>query len=184
MFLDVRQTPAPLLRIPTDPLSSTTQNAPDLLTHTCHHRNLPVGAAAFGIILLSLRVPQAAAATNNKSAETTQAPFLQRLAQLDFAGIVLVIGAVCCLLLALQWGGQTKAWSSADVVGLLVGSVLLLAAFGAVQWRKGDAATIPLRIFGQRSIFMGAMYSFFLEMAIYAVRSALSGGCVSVAGIR
>lgn len=50
-----------------------------------------------------------------------------------------------------------------------MGAVLLLVAFGVVQWRKGEKATIPLRIFRQRSIFMGAVYLFFLEMAIYAV---------------
>lgn len=97
-------------------------------------------------------------------------PFKEKLSRLDFPGITLVIGAVCCLVLALQWGGQTKPWGSADVVGLLVGAALLAIAFGIVQWRKGDRATIPLRVLRQRTILMGAFYLFFLEMAIYAVR--------------
>lgn len=97
-------------------------------------------------------------------------PFKEKVSRLDFPGIALVIGAVCCLVLALQWGGQTKPWDSADVIGLLVGAALLTLAFAIVQWRKGDRATIPLRILRQRTILMGAFYLFFLEMAIYAVR--------------
>lgn len=96
-------------------------------------------------------------------------PFREKVSRLDFPGIVLVIAAVCCLILALQWGGQSKPWGSADVIGLLAGAALLASAFVIVQWRKGDTATIPLRIFRQRTILMGSLYLFFLEMAIYAV---------------
>lgn len=127
------------------------------------HRNLPIGAAAFIIIVLVLRLP--ASATREKSSTS----FREKVSRLDFPGIVLILGSVCCLVLALQWGGQTKPWRSADVIGLLVGAVLLAVAFGFVQWRKGDKATIPFRILRQRTIFMGACYLFFLEMAIFAV---------------
>ncbi|KAK8075551.1 MFS general substrate transporter [Apiospora hydei] len=97
--------------------------------------------------------------------------FWRKMTHLDFPGIALIVGAVCCLVLALQWGGQEKPWNSSDVIGLLVGSGILLAAFGIVQWREGEKATIPLRVIRQRSIFMGSWYLFFLEMAIYAVRT-------------
>lgn len=130
-------------------------------------RNLPIGAAAFIIIVLVLRLP--ASATREKSSTS----FREKVSRLDFPGIVLILGSVCCLVLALQWGGQTKPWRSADVIGLLVGAVLLAVAFGVVQWRKGDKATIPFRILRQRTIFMGACYLFFLEMAIFAVRLSL-----------
>lgn len=96
-------------------------------------------------------------------------PIKEKLERLDFAGIILIIGVVCCLVLALHWGGESMPWSSARVIGLFVGAGLLLLVFGFVQWKKGGSATIPLRVLRQRSIFMGAWYAFFLEMAIYVV---------------
>lgn len=88
---------------------------------------------------------------------------------MDGPGIVLIIAAVCCLLLALHWGGNSLSWGSTRVIGLFVGFGLLTIAFGLVQWRMGDKATVPLRLLRQSSIFMGACYLFFLEMAIYVV---------------
>lgn len=77
---------------------------------TCGCRNLSIGAVAFVIIIFILRLT--ATATQDKA--TTS--FRQKVSRFDFAGIVLIIGAVCCLVLALQWGGQTKPWSSAQLV--------------------------------------------------------------------
>ncbi|KAI1380491.1 putative MFS transporter [Hypoxylon crocopeplum] len=45
---------------------------------------------------------------------------------------------VLCFFLALQWGGVTKLWNSADIIGLLVGCVLLLSAFAVNEWYQGD----------------------------------------------
>ncbi|KAI1493661.1 efflux pump antibiotic resistance protein [Biscogniauxia mediterranea] len=126
----------------------------------CFWINLPIGAATFMALLVFLKLP--------KSYGKRDLSFRQKMAMLDFPGIILIIGAVCCLVLALQWGGQDKPWNSSDVIGLIVGAALLLIAFGLVQWREAEKATIPLRIFRQRSIFMGAWYLFFLEMSIYA----------------
>jgi hypothetical protein len=97
-------------------------------------------------------------------------PFIAKLKQLDLLGIMAIISAVCCLILALQWGQETGQWRQSRVVGCFVGAFFLVLAFGWIQWRKGQSATIPLKILRQRSIFMGAWYLFFLEMAIYVVR--------------
>ncbi|KAI0018951.1 efflux pump antibiotic resistance protein [Xylariomycetidae sp. FL0641] len=126
----------------------------------CFWINLPIGGAAFFLLLIILKLP--------RPEEGNDLTFIQRLASLDYPGIVVIISAVCCLVLALQWGGQDKPWESSEVIGLLVGAGLLFIAFGLIQWRKGEKATVPLRVFRQRSILMGSLYLFFLEMAIYA----------------
>jgi hypothetical protein len=95
--------------------------------------------------------------------------FVTKLKKLDLPGIITIISAVCCLILALQWGQETGNWGQSTVVGCFVVAFILLVAFGMVQWRKGDSATIPLKVLRQRSILMGAWYLFFLEMAIYVV---------------
>ena len=91
------------------------------------------------------------------------------MARLDVAGAATIIAAVCCLLLTLQWGGTTLPWSSSIIIELFIGFGLLLIAFGALQWKLGDKATIPLRVVRQRSVFLGCCYSFFVSMSNYSV---------------
>lgn len=40
-----------------------------------------------------------------------------KLAVLDWIGAILMLGTIACLVLALQWGGITYAWSSGPMVG-------------------------------------------------------------------
>ena len=72
-------------------------------------------------------------------------PLSKKLKHRDGLGTLLFPSALCCLLLALQWGGQTIGWQNSRIIGLFIGFGLLLAAFGFLQWRRGDYATIPMR---------------------------------------
>lgn len=103
-------------------------------------------------------------------------PLRQKLQEMDFIGATFLISAVVCVLLALQWGGSTKAWDSPTVLGLLVGFGVLLAIFCVIQWKLGEQATIPPRIFFQRTVSGGAWYFFFMEIVINAVRTPRTGG--------
>jgi fatty acid desaturase len=85
-------------------------------------------------------------------------------------GAALLIAAVCCLLLALQWGGTVSPWKSSRIIGLFVGFGLLFSVFGILQWKLEDDATTPLRILRQRSIYMGSSFVTFTNMAIFTVR--------------
>jgi hypothetical protein len=42
------------------------------------------------------------------------------------------------LLLALQRGGQENLWSSATIIGLFVGSGVMMTIFVAWEWYKSD----------------------------------------------
>lgn len=53
--------------------------------------------------------------------------------QLDIPGATILIGAIVCLLLALQWGGIVYPWSNAKVYGCLIGFGLILALFIVMQ---------------------------------------------------
>ncbi|PIG83981.1 hypothetical protein AARAC_008631 [Aspergillus arachidicola] len=125
----------------------------------CFWINLPIGAVSIVLIFcfLKLRVHY------SKPPD----PILARVRSLDLIGIILTIAWVCCLILALQFGSSATYWHSSRVIGLFVGSGLLLIAFSISQWRQGERSTIPLRILHQRSVLMGAIYSFFLEISIY-----------------
>ena len=125
--------------------------------------NVPIGALVFILLLLFLDLK----ASEN---ENRKKPLKQKLEHMDFGGCLTLIGAVCCLLLALQWGGQTMPWSSSHIWGLFIGFALLLSIFSVLQWRLGEKATIPLRILRQRSILAGSGVLFFLGASLYLVR--------------
>lgn len=65
----------------------------------------------------------------------------RHILQFDPIGTILFVPAIICLLLALQWGGITYAWSSGTVVALLVVFAVCIVAFVAVQWCMGENAT-------------------------------------------
>lgn len=57
----------------------------------------------------------------------------QKVRRIDFGGAFLLIAAFVCLLLALQWGGSTYAWSDSKVWGCLLGFGLIMLAFITLQ---------------------------------------------------
>lgn len=101
--------------------------------------------------------------------ENRMLPIMAKLNHTDPLGCLVFIGAVCCFLLALQWGGQFRQWNSSTIIGLLVGSGLLSCVFGYLQWELGERATIPLRVLRQRSILAGSGVLFFLGASTYVV---------------
>lgn len=68
---------------------------------------------------------------------------------MDLLGVALMIGLLTSYILALQYAGQTHPWDSSEVIGLLVGCVLMLAAFIAWQLYQGEYAMIVPCIVGR-----------------------------------
>jgi hypothetical protein len=66
-------------------------------------------------------------------ASTDKQSVLQRLATIDFVGIVLLSGIFICLLLSLQWGGTTYPWSDSIIWGCFLGAGLMGAVFVVLQ---------------------------------------------------
>ena len=111
----------------------------------CFYINLPLGGVAAVIILLFFKTPRAA--------RPAQAPWKEVLLQLDLVGCGLILAAVVCYLLALQWGGIAKRWSDSDVIGTLVGFCLLSILFIINEIYMGDRAAVPARLAGRRRIW-------------------------------
>ena len=82
------------------------------------------------------------------------------LIEMDIIGMVLVLGGVSCYVLAMQWGGISKAWNRTDVVGTLVGFAVLLIAFVVVEWYQGENAMLRSRIMKRRNIAVGSLFAF------------------------
>jgi hypothetical protein len=92
--------------------------------------------------------------------------FLYRILELDLVGNVILLGASIMLFLALQYTEQQIPWSSAQIIGLLIGSGLTFIIFCAWQWWKQDGALMPPRILGQRTVAAACAAGFFIYAAI------------------
>ncbi|KAL6249510.1 hypothetical protein RBB50_003363 [Rhinocladiella similis] len=119
----------------------------------CFYINLPFGGVVLVALAYFLRIP----AKMMKREPTT---WRQKVARLDPIGTTCFLPCVVCLLLALQWGGITYKWSDARIVVLLTLSGVLAVVFVLVQAWQRENALVPPRIFLQRSIFAGTMFSF------------------------
>ncbi|KAH8651556.1 efflux pump antibiotic resistance protein [Tricladium varicosporioides] len=128
----------------------------------CFWINVPIGGVVLILIFLFLRLKQ----TKDQLGYQKET-LLSRLKKLDPIGATLLISSICCLFLALQWGGQSLPWNSAKVIGLLVGFGVLLVLFCAAQWYLGEDATMPLRVLKQRSILASSLFIFFFAMPGY-----------------
>jgi MFS family permease len=120
----------------------------------CFYINLPIGGFAAIFIVVVFHV---------KAAATEATPNLQKLKGLDALGFTLFASSITMLLLALQWGGVVHAWKSSTVVGLIVGSALIMSIFVAWQIYLGDAAMIPPKLFKNRNVWLICASGFFVN---------------------
>ncbi|KAB8074595.1 hypothetical protein BDV29DRAFT_156479 [Aspergillus leporis] len=74
------------------------------------------------------------------------------LLALDLPGVALLIRSLTCFFLALEWGGATKLWTYSEVIGTFIGWILLMIAFGILEWRQGERALSVGRIMRQRTM--------------------------------
>jgi MFS transporter, DHA2 family, glioxin efflux transporter len=127
----------------------------------CFYINLPIGAISVFIILLFFKTPSAA--------KPKSATLGEKLLQMDPVGAILTMGAVISYILALHYGGTIYAWNSSQVVGLLVGFVVLSAAFAAWEWCQEDRAMVPFRLAGDRVYLVQSVFAFFFSGAYFLI---------------
>lgn len=88
--------------------------------------------------------------------------FREKMLQLDPLGTIIFLPSIICLLIALQWGGSTYAWSSGRIIALLTVFAVLLVTFCVLQVvRPVDRVTIPIHILKNRSMIGGMWYALF-----------------------
>lgn len=127
----------------------------------CFYINLPIGGLAALIILLFFRTPS--------RARPAEAPLREKLLMMDPVGMLLVMAAVICYILALQHGGQSDPWRSPQVVGLLVAFGLITLLFAAWEHASGERAMIVPRLVAKRTVLVSALFSFFFASSYFTV---------------
>jgi MFS family permease len=128
------------------------------------YSNVPLGAIVAFLVVIFFKLKSI-----DKANDQPRRGAKQMFYQLDLAGSVLVIASVCCLLLAMQWGGRSLRWTSLKIISLFVLSGILLSLFLFVEWKMGDDAAVPFSVLRQRSIAFGTMYLFLSSMPNFSV---------------
>ena len=103
--------------------------------------NLPIGAVAFGILFVFLRL-------SHRGGLTWQ----QRIRQIDYVGNAILIASTVLILYVLTYAGTRYSWSNAQMVALLVVGLVFLIAFGIYERsRFCDHPVMPPALFGNRT---------------------------------
>ncbi|KAF2267078.1 MFS general substrate transporter [Lojkania enalia] len=124
----------------------------------CFWINLPFGAVSLGVVFFFFASPER---------RYSHVPLRSRVKEVDLVGALFLISGIVCLLLALQWGGQTYPWKNSKVWGCLLGFGLIISVFICIQIYQKDRATIPVRVFKQQTVLVSCVFSAFLSMALY-----------------
>ncbi|KAE8377107.1 efflux pump antibiotic resistance protein [Aspergillus bertholletiae] len=126
----------------------------------CFWINPPAGGVTFAVVLLLFRTPSVSANTKVSAKEI--------LLQLDLLGMVKLTSALICFFLALEWG-ISKSWHNQDVIGCLVGFVLLMGMFIRNEIFWNDRALIPRRLLLKRGVAVNLVFSFLVGGAYFMV---------------
>jgi hypothetical protein len=79
------------------------------------------------------------------------------------------VPSIVCLILALQWGGTTYAWSDPTIIGLLVTFGVLFIIFIGVEGWMGPKALAPPHIVLNRSIAGSMLYTFLVSGCMMSI---------------
>ncbi|KAJ7026760.1 ABC transporter [Mycena alexandri] len=123
----------------------------------CFWINLPLGGVSILGVLFMLK------ASPPLGSDPTKRSFrdiMEQVRHLDFVGATLVAAAVTTLVLALQWGGNTKPWGDKDVIICFVFAAVLTVALIAWEIYIDETAMVPTSIFKSRSVYALLVFSF------------------------
>ena len=123
----------------------------------CFFAGLPVALLAFVVLQRTLRLP-----------------VIKREVHIDYLGASLLVGGVSTFLVWVSLGGQQFGWVSALSAGLLVASVVLIAAAVYVEVYVAKEPVIPMRLFRERTLTLATIASVLIGVAMFGSTVYLS----------
>ncbi|KAK7042558.1 major facilitator transporter-like protein [Favolaschia claudopus] len=129
----------------------------------CFFINLPLGGVSIlGVVfLLKSSLPLGADPTKRSAHD-----ILHQVLRMDYIGATFVAGAITSLVLALQWGGNTKPWGDKDVIICFVVAGVLTGVFIGWEIYMGEQAMTPTTIFKSRSVWAILAYAFLTRFSL------------------
>jgi hypothetical protein len=103
------------------------------------------------------------------AAKPKSATLHEKLLQMNPMSATVAMALVISYILALHYGGLIHAWNSSRVMGLLVGFVMLSAAFAVWEWRQGPRAMMPFRLVKSRVYIVSSVFAFFFSDAYFLI---------------
>jgi EmrB/QacA subfamily drug resistance transporter len=115
--------------------------------------NLPVGVVALAVILVTM--PKRATRQEHS---------------IDWLGAGILAAGTTALLLGLVWGGREYPWGSAEVVGALIASVVLLAIFALIE-RRVPEPILPFPLLRNQTVASSVACMALVGMAMFGTIS-------------
>jgi hypothetical protein len=103
------------------------------------------------------------------SDKNTKPSVAEMLRRLDLPGFFTFSPAVIMLLLALEWGGSTYPWISSVIIGQFCGAAAMFCIFLAWEYSRGEAAMLPLSLFGNRVVCCATLASAMAQGGFFLV---------------
>lgn len=123
--------------------------------------NLPIGGLSALLLFFFFKTPP--------QATVIKATWKEKLLQMDPLGVALVMAGIITYILALEDGGQKMPWNSSTVIGLIVGSVLIWAAFAVWEYVNKARAMLPGHLLRKRVVWQPSAFQFFFAASYFVV---------------
>lgn len=128
----------------------------------CFYINLPLVTISFVLIAWLLRLPSQSVSDPESKPESDcefhqqqqqkkRTNVSEKLSRIDYLGVVFVVAAVVCLLLALTWGGTAYPWNSGRIIALFCAFVVLIVSLMWIESRAQEPV-IPPNLFLNRGL--------------------------------
>ena len=118
--------------------------------------NLPIGAVALAVVITSLHLAKPQGARP----------------KLDYSGAALLAVASAALIMLTSWGGTTYAWSSPQILGLAVVTLVAGTVFVRVEKRAAEPI-MPLDLFRNRNFLLPVLVGISVGIAMFSTISYL-----------
>ena len=117
--------------------------------------NIPLGILALVAVVTLMRLPKKMAHTRPK---------------LDYSGMALLAMTTSAIILATTWGGSTYAWNSAQIIGLLVATVVGAILF-VLNERRAHEPIMPMSLFKEKNFIVASLAATLMSVAMFGVVS-------------
>ncbi|KAJ2093102.1 hypothetical protein GGI16_005832 [Coemansia sp. S142-1] len=131
----------------------------------------PITGVVIVAVLFLLRLPKGKVPVNSIAVggnDPMTPSVWARLRQIDYLGMVLLVGGLLGILLGMTLPSTTgQPWRSPHVLICLIGGSVVLAIFLLVEWRVAKDPIVPLRLFGVRNVAAMMAASFFMGACLF-----------------
>ena len=113
--------------------------------------NIPLGILAIAACTVFLKLPKKDVGERPK---------------LDYLGMALIAAATTALVLVVTWGGSTYDWASAQIIGLIIATVVLAVLFCLAELRA-EHPVIPMALFSDRNFVLTTIAGLMIGVAMF-----------------